>query len=330
MVHGPCGGVRPDGGCETGDRACAFVGPDRAAAPSHVAPASRASLNAGARELLDLAGRRPLVLAELPSSGPDPDELRRTASALAGHVDAVLLGDAPWARVQLPPSARAQRVAAEGVRPWASLNCRDRNRVALEGELAGLAAAEVAAVHCVTGDHPVTGGRPDALPVFDLDAVALAALAASTGMLVSVAESPSAPPAAERPARAATKAVAGAHVVIVNHAGDDDELAAFVDATRRLAPALRVIVSVPLVLSAAGATRLEAFVPGAVPAGVLRALDGPDPTVAAVALAVASARRALAVPGVGGIDLSGVPGPGEELGVAAALARAGAELGGGS
>lgn len=330
MVHGPCGGVRADGGCETGDRACAFVGPERAATPSHVAPASRAPLTAAARALLGPVDGRPLVLAELPSSGPDPDELRRAASALAGSVDAALLGDAPWARVQLPPSARAALVAAEGVRPWASLSCRDRNRVALEGELAGLAAAGVAAVHCVTGDHPATGGRPDALPVFDLDAVALAALAAATGMLVSVAESPSAPPVGERPARAATKAVAGAHVVIVNHAGSDEELAAFVAATRALAPALRVLVSVPLVLSVAGAARLQAFVPGAVPPDVLAALDAPDPAASAVALAVASARRALAVPGVGGIDLSGVPGPGEEVAVAAALARAGAELGGGA
>ena len=26
MVHGPCGGVREDGGCELGDRPCAFLG----------------------------------------------------------------------------------------------------------------------------------------------------------------------------------------------------------------------------------------------------------------------------------------------------------------
>jgi len=50
----------------------------------------------------------------------------------------------------------------------------------------------------------------------------------------------------------------------------------------------------------------------------------------AVARAIDVARTALAVPGVDGVDLSGVAGPGEELVVAEALARAGAELGGGS
>lgn len=329
MVHGPCGGVLTDGTCETGGRPCAFVGPDRAQ-PSHVAPASRAPLSAAARALVGVLDRRPLVVAELPSSGPDPDELRRVAAALAGSLDATLLGDAPWARVQLPPTVRALLTAKQGLRAWASLNCRDRNRVALEGELAGLRAAGVAAVHCVTGDHPLTGGRPDALPVFDLDSTALAALAATTGMLVSVAESPSAPPVAERPARAEVKAIAGAHVVIVNHAGSDEELGAFVAAVRARAAALRVLVSVPLVRSLAGAERLHAFIPGAVPADVLAALDASDPTAGAVDRAVAAGQRALAVPGVDGLDLSGVAGPGEELAVALALARAGAELGGGS
>jgi len=330
MVHGPCGGVAADGVCETGDRSCVFVGPDRPGAAPHTAPSSRAPLGAAARALLGVADRRPLVVAELPSSGPDPDELRRVADALAGGLDAALLGDAPWARVQLPPSVRARLVAEQGLRPWASLNCRDRNRVALEGELAGLVAAGVAAVHCVTGDHPATGGRPDALPVFDLDSTALTALAATTGMLVSVAESPSAPPVHERPARAATKAIAGAHVVIVNHAGSADELEAFVAATLAQAPALRLLVSVPLVCSVAGAERLHAFLPGAVPPDVLAALDAPDPGARAVERAIDVARTALAVPGVDGVDLSGVAGPGEELVVAEALARAGAELGGGS
>jgi hypothetical protein len=67
-----------------------------------------------------------------------------------------------------------------------------------------------------------------------------------------------------------------------------------------------------------------------VPSAVLRALDDPDPVAAAVDRALAAARAALAVPGVAGVDLSAVPGPGEELRVADALAWVGAELGGGT
>ncbi|WCB94610.1 hypothetical protein DSM104299_03348 [Baekduia alba] len=258
------------------------------------------------------------------------DATRAAAAAVAGHADAALLGDAPWARVQLPPVLRAQVVAAEGVRPWASLTCRDRNRVALEGEPAGLAAIGVPAVHCVTGDHPVLGQRPEAAPVFDLDSTRLAALAAGSGMLVSVAESPSAPPRERRPARMAAKAAAGAHVCFVNHAAEPGEVEDLVGAVRALAPRVRCIVCVPLVVSEAGLERLAAFVPGAVvPVATIAAAGGDDPVGGAVRSAIATAEGLLAVEGVDGIDLTAAAGPGEELRVAGALALAADALGGG-
>ncbi len=129
-----------------------------------------------------------------------PAALGRPSPSSAGNVDAVLFGDSGWARVQLSPAYRASVIAAEGMRPWAGLNCRDRNRVALEGELAALADIG-AAVHCVTGDHTAIGHRPEARAVFDLDSTELASLARSAGVLVSVAENPVAPPI-EHPPRA--------------------------------------------------------------------------------------------------------------------------------
>jgi 5,10-methylenetetrahydrofolate reductase len=330
MVHGPCGGVHADGVCEVGGERCVFLA-DQAAPQGAAVPApDRAPFGLGARELSAVWGRRPIITVDLLADPLSVDAIRAAAGAVAGHADAALLGDAPWARVQLPPVLRAQVVAAEGVRPWASLNCRDRNRVALEGELAGLAAIGVPAVHCITGDHPLLGDRPDAAPVFDLDSTRLAALAAGSGMVVSVAESPSAPPRERRPARMAAKAAAGAHVCFVNHAAEPGEVEDFVGALRALAPGVRCIVCVPLVVSARGLERLAAFVPGAaVPGATIAATGGDDPVGAAVRSAVASAEALLAVEGVDGIDLSAAAGPGEELRVAGALALAAAALGGG-
>jgi 5,10-methylenetetrahydrofolate reductase len=283
-----------------------------------------------ARELASLFERRPVVCVDLLADPLSVDALRAAAAAVAGHADAALLGDAPWARVQLPPVLRAQVVAAEGVRPWASLTCRDRNRAALEGELAGLAAIGVPAVHCVTGDHPLLGDRPDAAPVFDLDSTRLAALAAGSGMVVSVAESPSAPPRERRPARMAAKAAAGAHVCFVNHAAEPGEVEDFVAALHELAPGVRCVVCVPLVVSEAGLERIAAFVPGAVvPLATMAAAGGRDPVGSAVRVAVGTAERLLAIEGVDGIDLSAAAGPGEELRVAGALALAADALGGG-
>lgn len=330
MVHGPCGGVQPDGLCEIGGRRCAFLAEPSSPLTATVPAPERAPFGLGARELIALWDRRPIITVELTAAPLDVEALQASAAAVAGHADAAVLGDAPWARVQLPPSLRAQVVAAEGVRPWASLSCRDRNRVALEGEIAGLAAIGVPAIHCVTGDHPLLGHRPDATPVFDLDSTRLASLAAASGMVVSVAESPSAPPRALRPARMAAKAAAGAHVCFVNHAAEPGEVEDFVGALREATPGVRCIVSVPLVVSAAGVERLASFIPGAVvPVGALQATVSGDPVGGAVRTAVERATALLELDGVDGIDLSAAAGPGEELRVAGALALAASALGGG-
>jgi methylenetetrahydrofolate reductase (NADPH) len=330
MVHGPCGGVHHDGACEVGGRRCAFLAGPGAPQPATVPAPERAPFALGARELMGLWDRRPLITVELASDPLSPDGQRAAAAAVAGHADAALLGDMPWARVQLPPTLRAQIVAAEGVRPWASLTCRDRNRVALEGELAGLAAIGVPAVHCLTGDHPLLGDRPDAHGVFDLDSTRLASLAAASGMVVSVAESPSAPPRERRPARMEAKAAAGAHVCFVNHAAQVGEVEEFVGALRALSPGVRCLVCVPLVVSPAGIERLAAFLPDAtVPVATLAAAYADDPVGGAVRTAVATATALLEVEGVDGIDLSAAAGPGEELQVAGALALAAGALGGG-
>jgi methylenetetrahydrofolate reductase (NADPH) len=330
MVHGPCGGVHQDGACEIGGRRCVFLAEPGAPQTVTIPAPERAPFGLGARELTALWERRPLITVELASDPLDPEAQRTAAAAVAGHADAALLGDMPWARVQLPPSLRAQIVASEGVRPWPSLTCRDRNRVALEGELAGLAAIGVPAVHCLTGDHPLLGHRPDAHGVFDLDSTRLTSLAASSGMLVSVAESPSAPPRERRPARMAAKAAAGAHVCFVNHAAEPGEVEEFVGALRELVPGVRCLVCVPLVVSPAGIERIAAFLPDAiVPVAAMAATYTDDPVGGAVRTAVAAATALLEVEGVDGIDLSAAAGPGEELRVAGALALAAGALGGG-
>lgn len=337
MVHGPCGGVRADGSCEIGG-ACPFAAGDQAAAGgaprAHVAPRP---LNPAARAVLDrlLDPSRPFVVADLPSAAADPDVDRALAARLAGSVDAVLLGDAPWARVLLPPSVRGWNVLREGVTPWCGVNCRDRNRVALESEVAGLAAVGVPAMHTVTGDHPRLGHRPDARPVFDLDSTELAALATRTsGLLVSASESPGATPSAGRAARAAMKLATGARVLFVNHCSPERlaefaaELAALLPHPEQPhAPAVPLVACVPLIPTAASAQRIARYLHGDPPAQLLAALDAPDPVAAAIAQAVAHASRLLEIPGVAGIDLSAPAGTGEELLVADALAAAGRALG---
>lgn len=331
MRYGPCGGVEFDGTCEVAAFRCVLLdrgipewrGIDRspAAAPTPASP------TAPAAAMAELLGRRQVVIADFPARALDAESLQRCARTLAGTVDATLAGDAATARVQFSPSLRAALIQKEGLAVWSGVNCRDRNRVALEGELAGLAEVGVAGVHCVTGDHTLTGSRPDAAPVFDLDSTELAALARAAGHLVSVAESPAAPPTAQRAGRLLEKERAGAQVCFVNHCGGVETVRAFIDEVRRGGSSLRFVPCVPVVVDAPSAALLESFTTLLLPEGFLGDIrSAVDPRRAGIEATVALCERMLELDGVAGVDLSGGPGHGGEEAFADALAEIAARL----
>jgi 5,10-methylenetetrahydrofolate reductase len=324
MTYGPCGGVRVDGACEVDGFDCPFV--DDATVPwSGGAPET-----APWHELLDVMARRTAVVVDLPATGTDVGVASATAAELAriGGADAALLGDAPWARVQLPPTLWSSIVRAVGLRPWPVLQCRDRNRVALESELAGLVAGGVAGVHCVTGDHPATGHRPDAAPVYDLDSTELASLARRYGALVSVGETLAAPPTDRRAARLAEKVRAGAQVCFVHHGDDTAALARFVCDAQATGATVPLLVAIPLVVDPSVLPWLARI--SGVPDALARVLEtAGDPWAAGVREATRVARAALAVPGIAGVDLSIVARPGGELDAVRAAAAVSDEIRGG-
>ncbi|MBN9606169.1 MAG: methylenetetrahydrofolate reductase C-terminal domain-containing protein [Actinomycetales bacterium] len=299
----------------TRPRMAADPAPDPA--PSPDAAELRARLAAG-----------PIVVADFPARALDAESLTSCAAALRGHVDVVLAGDAGPARVQFPPAYRARLLREAGLRAWMGVNTRDRNRVALEAELAALAHAGAAAVHCVTGDHPVVGSRPDATAVFDLDSTELASLAAARGHLVSVAEAPLSPPVAARPARLLEKQRAGAELVFVNHAGGVESVRAFLSAAHELGVTLGAIACVPLIVDRGSAELIRGFTSLALPAGYLDSiLAAADPRAAGIAAAAELSLRLLEIEGVVGVDLSGGAAPGAELAVAEAMAEIGDRIG---
>lgn len=329
MSYGPCGGVRHDGGCEVSPDPCVFLGlPDTAALPVPTPPVPHVpgatGQAAGGEELLARAAAGTLVVTGLPARAMDSGSLRACAERLAvgGAVDAVLMGDSGRDRVQFPPSYRAMLLQEAGLAAWPGVNCRDRNRVALEGELAALADLGVGGVHCVTGDHTSSGHRPDAAPVFDLESTELVALAHGLGLATSVAESPMSPPISRRASRVGLKARAGADLCFLQYAGEVDEVARFVAEVAATAPALRVLPGVPVLTDAAGARLLGSFAAAVLPAGYVdRVLGAPDPRSEGIAAAVELARMLLAIEGVGGVVLAGGPALGSETDFASDLAE---------
>ena len=53
------------------------------------------------------------------------------------------------------------------------ISCRDKNRIAIQGDILGGAAMGVCNILCLTGDGVQAGDHPQALPVFDLDSISL-------------------------------------------------------------------------------------------------------------------------------------------------------------
>ena len=327
MVHGPCGGVSADGTCELGDRRCTFVDvPVVSRQP--VLGAGTGTAEPTPTDLRGLLRRGRVVVADFPGVALDAGSVAAVGEVLRGTVHAVLAGDSPRSRVQFPPAYRAALIRASGLHAWTGLTCRDRNRVALEGELAALAHLGVDAVHCVTGDHPALGSRADAAAVFDLDSTQLAELAVRAGLLTSVGESPTAPPLDQRAARLVEKLGAGAEVCFVNHCGGARPVRAFVAQVQDRGADPWFLACVPVVVDVASAELLASFPGFVLPPGFLdRILRSDDPEEAGIAAAVELAEELMTVPGVAGVNLSGGSAPGAELPFARALAEIGRRLG---
>jgi len=322
MVFGPCGGVRDDGGCEVAEHPCVFLAPPlpRWTTPTGPVPAPRAG------GLLERAGRGPVVLTDLTVAPYDRASVRSVVAALAPVSDGLLIGE-HQNRPDLPPTLMAAEVLAAGGRPWTTLACRDRNRLVLEQELAGLAAVGVDGVLCVTGDGRRAGTRTGTSSVFDLDGIRLAALATAAGLSAAVAESPDAPPVPQRPARVVDKQRAGAQLCVLNHVGNAARLAEFTAAARAAGATLPFVAAVAVYTDERSARVLQAF-PGLHldDDAVARVLAAPDPVAAGIVAAVAEARALLAVPGVVGVNLSGLASAGGVARAAAVKAEVAARI----
>jgi methylenetetrahydrofolate reductase (NADPH) len=172
------------------------------------------------------AGRFVITAEISPPVSSDPEHLLQKAMPLAGLADAVNITDGASARVHMSALAAAGILVRHGVEPILQMTCRDRNRIALQGDLLGAAALGIRNLLILTGDDPRAGDQPETKPVFDLDSRRLIETAVSirdrhelpTGRKVSgradffigVADTPLDPPAGWTPESLRNKIAAGA------------------------------------------------------------------------------------------------------------------------
>lgn len=122
------------------------------------------------------AGEFVLTAEIVPPLSARSDRLLAEAALLRGRVDAINVTDAASGRATMSSFASAAILAANGYEPILQVTCRDRNRIALVGDLLGASAQGVRNLLILHGDDPSGGDQPDAKGVFDLNSRELMAL----------------------------------------------------------------------------------------------------------------------------------------------------------
>jgi methylenetetrahydrofolate reductase (NADPH) len=107
----------------------------------------------------------------------DPDRLVGQARQLAGAVDAVQVTDNPGGRAHMSALVAAGLLRQAGMDPVLHMSCRDRNRVALYGDLIGAAGLGITSLLIMRGNEPPARGRAPVKGVFELGAKRLIAAA---------------------------------------------------------------------------------------------------------------------------------------------------------
>ena len=191
------------------------------------------------------------VTAELgPPDSANPEDVYKNALVLAEVCDGINATDGSGANCHMSSLGCCALLIRAGYEPVFQVSCRDRNRIAIQGDLLGAAALGVKNVLCLTGDDVTAGDQPQAKRVFDLDSIQLlitARIMRDQGVFLSgrklttpprlflgAAENPFAPPYDLRALRLGKKVQAGASFIQTQYCFDVPRLEKFMARVRDL------------------------------------------------------------------------------------------------
>ena len=107
-----------------------------------------------------------------PDSGSKIDVIDQVKS-LKGLADAINVTDGAGANSHMSALATAAIIAEDGIEPILQFTTRDRNRIAIQGDLLGGWALNIPNILCLYGDEVKSGDQPEAKEVRDLDTISL-------------------------------------------------------------------------------------------------------------------------------------------------------------
>jgi methylenetetrahydrofolate reductase (NADPH) len=234
------------------------------------------------------------VTAELaPPDSADPDDVYKRARVFDGYVDAINATDGSGANCHMSSIAVCALLTRLGYAPVMQVSCRDKNRIAIQGDILGGAAMGVCNMLFLTGDGVQAGDHPWARPVFDLDSISLLGIARGlrddhhfeSGRRISfaprvffgAAENPTVPPLEYRMQRLAKKVAAGAQFIQTQYCYDLERLRRFMRDVEDagLVDQVFIIAGVGPLRSAKAAEWMRTHVPGVhIPDAVIARLEG--------------------------------------------------------
>jgi 5,10-methylenetetrahydrofolate reductase len=234
------------------------------------------------------------VTTELnPPDSANPQDVYERAAIFDGWVDGINAVDASGANCHMSSVGICALLTRMGYAPIMQIACRDKNRIAIQGDVLGAAAMGVANILCLTGDGVQAGDQPGAKPVFDLDSMSLLEtvrimrdngkflsgrkLSTPPQVFLGAAVNPFAPPYDFRPIHLGKKIAAGAQFVQTQYCFDVPMFRSFMERARDLGFTEKVFIlcGVGPLASAKTAKWIRSNVPGVhIPDAIIKRLEG--------------------------------------------------------
>ncbi len=226
------------------------------------------------------AGRFAVTAESNPPDSADPEDVYQAAQPLGEVVDAINSTDASGANCHMSSVGISALLTRAGYSAVYQISCRDRNRIAIQGDVLGAAAMGISNVLCLTGDGVGVGDQPGAKPVFDVDSLSLLRIIRMMrdqgqflsgrkikrppNLFLGAAENPCIPPLEWRADRLAKKVEAGADFIQTNYIYDIQVFEAFMSRVRDMGLDRKVFIlaGVGPLASARAARWMRSNVPG--------------------------------------------------------------------